>query len=53
MLLGLVQNNGLNDASRSDFTRHLIQAGVLPDEDGSICMAFVGKDCPLKVLKPN
>ncbi len=38
---------------RADVARALIESGVLPDQDGSICMAFVGKGCPLKVLKPN
>jgi hypothetical protein len=28
----------------------LIQSGVVPDDNGSICRAFVGGDCPLKIL---
>lgn len=51
ILLSLVLR--IDDATRAEYARTLIQAGVLPDEDGAVCMAFVRKGCPLKVLKPN
>src|SRR5436305_148328 len=38
---------------RMEYTRRMIQAGILKDPDGSICMAFVGQGCPLSVLKPG
>jgi hypothetical protein len=41
------------EAQRGSFAAQLIQSGVLPDKDGSICMAFVHKGCPLEILKPN
>jgi hypothetical protein len=28
-----------------------IQSGIIFDDDGSICMAFVKEGCPIKVLK--
>jgi hypothetical protein len=31
--------------------RVLIQSGILPDDDGSICMAVIHQGCPLPVLK--
>ena len=40
-------------AYRVEFTEKLIQSGALPDADGAICMAFVGRGCPIKVLKSN
>jgi hypothetical protein len=41
------------DDQRQEDAKRMIQSGVLQDKDGAICMAFVGKDCPLKVLRPN
>ena len=40
-------------SGRVEVARALIESGVLPDPDGSICMAFVGMGCPLKIAKPN
>jgi Na+/glutamate symporter len=42
-----------NEQQRTDEARLMIQSGVLEDKHGAICMAFIGKDCPLKVLRPN
>jgi hypothetical protein len=51
MLLELVR---LHDAvDRAEFARRMIQAGIIKDPDGSICAVYVGKGCPLHVLKAN
>ncbi len=31
----------------------LIQSGIIPDDDGSICMALIKEGCPIKVLKAS
>ena len=49
LLLSLVQNN---ESNRKEYTARLIRSGVLEDDDGAICRAFVSdepKGCPIKV----
>jgi hypothetical protein len=36
---------------QKDYAKALIAAGVLVDTEGAICRAFVGGDCPIKVLR--
>jgi Na+/glutamate symporter len=43
----------LNAGEREEYTSRLIQAGKLRDPDGAVCMAFVGKSCPIKVMKTS
>jgi hypothetical protein len=50
ILVDLVHSN---DSGRVEYTRRLIQSGILKDPDGSICMAFIGNACPLSVLQPS
>jgi hypothetical protein len=40
-----------NEANQKQRMRILIQAGIIPDEGGSICMALIGEGCPIEVLK--
>jgi hypothetical protein len=44
---------GRNESNRRERIRILIQSGVIPDENGSICKAVMDKDegCPIEVLK--
>ena len=57
MLLAILQENepsyvpGRNEAMRKERITIAIQSGIISDEDGSICMAFVKEGCPVKVLK--
>lgn len=52
LVIGIANYNvNVNHVSRAEYTKKLIESGVLPDDDGAICMAFVGEGCPLKVLK--
>lgn len=39
-----------NQDDLSQRVKILIQSGIIPDDNGSICRAFVGGNCPLKVL---
>jgi hypothetical protein len=41
----------LNAGEREEYTSRLIQAGKLSDPDGAVCLAFVGRSCPIKVMK--
>jgi hypothetical protein len=42
------------DAVRADAAKRFIQAGLIEDKDGAICMAFVGSGCPIAVItKPK
>ncbi len=50
LLLSLVQNN---DTVRKEYTARLIRSGVLEDDDGAICQAFVGEGCPIRVNRPK
>ena len=38
---------------QAEIARRFIQSGLLRDPDGALCMAFIGKDCPLKILKAS
>ena len=40
-----------NEGMRKERTTIAIQSGIISDDDGSICMAFVKDGCPIKVLK--
>jgi hypothetical protein len=57
MLLAILQENepsyvlGRNEAMRKERITIAIQSGLISDDDGSICMAFVKEGCPIKVLK--
>jgi len=42
----------LPEQERKDYAAKLIQSGLLKDDDGSICRAFIGQGCP-KPKKSN
>jgi hypothetical protein len=51
ILVELVRNN---DQLRAEYTSHLLRAGILKDNDGAICRAFVKVGvCPIKALTSN
>lgn len=59
ILLSIVQqyNSSLvpqrNENNQKQRMTVLIQSGIIPDDDGSICMALIKEGCPIKVLKAS
>lgn len=50
LLMELVRSN---ESGRIEYTRRLLEAGVLKDDDGAICRAFIEQGCPIKPLRSN
>jgi hypothetical protein len=42
---------GRNEQMMKDRITIAIQSGLISDEDGSICLAFLKQGCPVKVLR--
>ena len=40
-----------NEENQKQRMKILIQSGLIPDRNGSICMALIKEGCPIKVLK--
>lgn len=59
ILLSIVQQYDLslvpqrNENNQKQRMTVLIQSGIIPDDDGSICMALIKEGCPIKVLKAS
>jgi hypothetical protein len=43
---------GRNAETRAERIKIGIQSRLISDDDGSICMAFIGSGCPIKVITP-
>lgn len=57
IVLNILQENepsyvpARNEEMRKQRIRIAIESGIIADENGSICRAFVGEGCPIKVLR--
>jgi hypothetical protein len=57
ILLGILQQYqpnmvpGRNEAMLKERVKVAIQSGMISDDDGRICMAFITEGCPIKILK--